>query len=140
MKTLGTTHFTHAYVAGLTCIDVQHPVTGRSEIAGETLEQIRLRYPGAQLVEFGPWCAAKEKALCSEPEPITEARFMEMLEVLPPQRWQRGENCESFELCEHTSGRVTAIFCRIGDRYFEFSDIAGKSLATHVAHCEQVAA
>lgn len=123
-----------------TCIDEvrlgsQPP---RSRICAESLEQVRKRYPGAYITELGPWLEAKEKALCTQPQPITEERFMEMLEVLPPQRWQHGKDCESFELCEHTSGRVTAIFCRFGNQYFEFQGIAGQSLAAHATHCGQM--
>lgn len=129
------------FVSGLlTVIDFLNPDTGKSYVNGETLEQIQARYPGAQLVDFELWNAAKEKALCTEPEPSTEERFLELLEVLPPQRWQRGtttddESCESFELCEHTSGRVTTVCVRIGEKYFEFQAIAGQKLETHIAHC-----
>lgn len=131
--------FTHVFVQGqMTCIDIVNPATGRSAINGETLEQVRIRYPGAEIAEVHSWSDAKEKALCSEPVETTEERFMEMLEVLPPQRWQRGKGCESFEMCEHTSGRVTTIFCRFGDKYFEFQGIAGQSLASHATHCGQM--
>lgn len=50
------------------CIDILNPETGRSAICGETLEQVRVRYPGAEIADFHQWADAKEKALCSEPE------------------------------------------------------------------------
>lgn len=121
---------TLAFVQGpFLCIDVINPHTGRSSICGHTLEQVQKRYPGAEIVELGPWVEAKEKALCSAPVEISEDRFVEMLEVLPPQNWQRGKNCESFEICEHTSGRVTTILCRFGSKFYEFQGITGQSLA-----------
>jgi len=130
MKTL-------AFVQGpFLCIDMLAS-DGKSHYARETLEQIQIRYPGAEIVDLDSWIEAKEKALSSNPVEITEDRFMEMLEVLPPQRWQHGKNCESFELSEHTSGRVTAIFCRFGEKYYEFQGIAGQSMEQieHTVKC-----
>lgn len=119
-------------------IDVINPATGRTSVEGETLEQVRIRYPAAELRDLDEWIREKEKALCTEPQEITRERWWEMLEVLPPQRWQRAKgppSCESFELCEHTSGRVTSIFCRIGDKYFEWQGIAGNTLEAHAVRC-----
>lgn len=67
-------------------IDCINPATGRSWIEGETLDQIRQRYPLAEQVNLDAWVKAKgERQDC----PIlwtetTEDRYMEMLEVLPP--------------------------------------------------------
>lgn len=126
-----------AFVQGLTCIDLVTP-DGRGMYSRETLEQVRLRYPGAEERELGAWTEEKERALCTPAKPITKERFNEMLEVLPPQRWQIGRNCESFEMCEHTSGRVTAIFCRFGPRYYSFEGITGQTLEEHAKHCGEV--
>ncbi len=64
-----------------------------------------------------------ENAFKSEPVEISEERFTEMLGVLPPVAWTRNPaNCESFKICERTTGSVTAIFVRVDDRYFELSD------------------
>ena len=50
---------------------------------------------------------------------VSEERFIEMLEVLPPMQWTRSKTSESFKLEELTSGDITACFVRIGARYFE---------------------
>lgn len=129
----------------LTCIDIALP-DGRSELGRKTLEQIRAAYPGAEVMDLGEFVAIKEQRLCSDPQPITEERFIEMLEVLPPQRWLRGRIagvfCESFELCEHLSGRVTSVYVHIGGNYFEYTTVAGQTLDAHVMRCQkaQVAA
>lgn len=117
-----------------TAIDFARP-DGRSEVTGETLEQIRKRYPAAELVEADPWYIAKEKALCTEPAPVTFEKWWEMLEVLPPQNWQRGKNCESFEMSEHTSGRITEVYVRLGRHYYAYCTRVGQSLAAHVTAC-----
>ena len=90
--------------------------------SGETLEQIRLRYPAAEVGTLGAVCAASEDMFRSKPVRITEERFCEMLDVLPPEGWIRRDGCESFKLCERTSGNITAIFARIGADYFEMQD------------------
>lgn len=55
--------------------------------------------------------------------PITKERFHEMLNILPPSRWYRGEALEWFHMCERLSGDYVTWFCRAGDRYFEFQDL-----------------
>ena len=90
--------------------------------SGETLPQIALRYPGVQLGELGPVSAASDESWKSPPVEITADRYMEMLEVLPPVAWKSSRDAETFKLSERTSGNITAIFCRLGERYFEMQD------------------
>lgn len=63
-----------------------------------------------------------EAPFISDCEEITDARFYEMFNVLPPAGWKTDSDGESFKMCEYTSGRITAIFVRIGARYVTFSD------------------
>lgn len=119
----------------LLCIDVVMP-DGRSKFARETLEQIQARYPGAEIADLDTWTAAKEKALSTEPTEITYEQYMDALEVLPPQRWHITKACESFELCEQTSGRITAIYVRVGKRFFTYQGIVGQELEDHVKRCQ----
>ncbi len=67
-------------------IDCINPDTGLSCIEGETLEQIRLRYPGAEVVNIDEHCKAKGQKQDSpiEWKEVTEERYWEMLEILPP--------------------------------------------------------
>lgn len=116
-------------------IDFIHPHTGRSLTFDESLEQIQERYPGAYATDFAPWVAAKEAALCTEPEKITQEQYDEWLCTLPPKNYQRAPGSESFEFLEHTSGNVTGIFCRIGDHHFTFTGIAGQTHQAIVAKC-----
>jgi hypothetical protein len=67
--------------------------------------------------------ARYENSFKSEPIEISKERWWEMLEVLPPVGWKHGaHNSESFKLSERTAGLVTAIYVRVGTRYFELSD------------------
>ena len=63
-----------------------------------------------------------ENAFKSSPVEISEDRWNEMLGVLPPVAWTTDQTGESFKLGERTAGSITAIFVRIGERYFELSD------------------
>ena len=54
---------------------------------------------------------------------ISEARYVDQLEVLPPMDWCRGYGGESFKSMEFTGGDVTAIFARFEDRFFECHDL-----------------
>lgn len=128
---------TLVFVQGkVTCIDVCLP-DGRGEYSRETLDEIRKRYPGAECVKLGPWVDAKEQSLCSKPEEIAEEKWIEMLEVLPPQNWKHSKRGESFELCEHTSGRITGIYVRLGGKFYAFQGLAWKPLEYNLALVEQ---
>lgn len=56
-------------------------------------------------------------------KPITKDRFHEMLEILPPQRWYRGEQMEWFHMSERLSGDYVSWFARVGGNYYEFQDL-----------------
>ena|SRR5690349_14934232 len=73
-------------------IDLINPHTGRSCIENETLEQVRTRYPGAQIVDVDQWLKDKAERQDTPIEwtETTEERYIEMLEVLPPAFWQGG--------------------------------------------------
>ncbi len=121
----------------LSCIDTVRPGSEPpvGTYSGETLEQMQTRYPGAELLDLAEFVSFKEQALLTAPVEITEDRFIEMLEVLPPQRWIQRQGSESFQMQEHLSGRVTETFCRIGSRYFCFNGIAGMRHEDIVAKC-----
>ena len=53
-------------------------------------------------------------SLCGDWKEITENQFEEMLNVLPPLRWENG----GFFMCEMWTDDVTGFYQQIGDRYF----------------------
>jgi len=67
-------------------IDLVNPNTGRTWIKGETLEQIRKRYPAAQIVNLKAHCAAGAVRQDSPVtwDEITEEKYWYYLEVVPP--------------------------------------------------------
>lgn len=73
-------------------IDCRHPERGTSWIEGETLEEIRQRYPGAEVVNIEDWCKAKGARQDTPIEwaDITEEQYNEALECLPPAAMSAG--------------------------------------------------
>lgn len=85
-----------------TLIDCVNPLTGRSAVYGNTLEEIRERYPSAEIVNIAEWCAAKgarQDSTVTWTE-TTEEQYWEMLEVLPP-ACMRGGGFLVGEPCDH---------------------------------------
>jgi hypothetical protein len=115
------------YTPGSTSIiDTINDATGLTTIYGETLEQIRLEYPAAEVWDFDAAVEQimklKREKYVTKPKLIDSDRWGEMLEVLPPMLWRSGSGSESFMICEATTADLHAIYCRIGQQYFEFTD------------------
>ncbi len=115
--------FVHYEGAVPHAIDYIHPKTGRSMFNNEDLAAIQKRYPGAVIMSYDEYETKRENALITSTHEISEERFRYMLEVLPPVSWVSGGGSESFKLSERTSGNITAICCRIKDKFFEFQNV-----------------
>lgn len=63
--------------------------------------------------------AAAEAKFVTPWKEITQERWDEMLEVLPPQKWKTVRGVEIFQMSERTFGNITGHFARVGDRCFE---------------------
>lgn len=72
-------------------IDIALP-NGRAQLSGETLDEVRKRYPGAELMTWESWQEAEIKRQNTplEWQEVTAERYHEMLEVLPPASMGRG--------------------------------------------------
>jgi hypothetical protein len=95
-----------------------------SEYAGKSLADLASEYPGVEVGDLATAYAGQQEAWKTAPALVTRERFIEMLEVLPPEDWARKEGSESFKLCEYQTGNITRIFARIGKKYYEFMDDA----------------
>ena len=106
-------------------VDVARP-DGKSVCFAEDLNAINKRYPGAVLMLFDEAIkqadAAKRARLCTGAHEITEEKWIYALEVLPPMDWVRHQGSESFKMSELTSGNLTAIYCRVGDKYYTLTE------------------
>lgn len=61
-----------------------------------------------------------DKSLETLPTEISADRFMEMLEVLPPCRWQKLGNFEVFHCSEGLTGNLVAWFVQGNGKSYEF--------------------
>jgi hypothetical protein len=115
----------------LTTIDFVRP-DGLSLYGSKTLEQLTEQYGEVVIIDtesaYRQHCDSYKKA----PVEINEERFMDMLEILPPAKWVRHVEEESFHVCERIAGNIVSIFVRIGKRYFEMQDEIGLSHADRV--------
>lgn len=57
-------------------------------------------------------------SLCGEFKPTTKEEFWELLEVLPPERWEKREGKEFFFVGECNTADLYTCFVRIADKYW----------------------
>jgi len=132
------------YVPGSSTIIDTATINDTGHFSGETLEEVRKRYPGAELMDLDKACQAIERqnTLHYEVGKATETtaeNFTHMLEVLPPRYWKRTKEGESFQMCELETGNITSCFVRIGKRYFWLYHYLGTPHAELVECCQAVA-
>ncbi|MBC3252430.1 hypothetical protein KGP26_29365 (plasmid) [Serratia sp. JSRIV002] len=109
----------------------------RTMVSPKTLDELNTRGDYWELVTVEE---AIERFIRKNYQPvseITEARFMDMLEVLPPLNWRGTADSQSFKLSEMYSGNITDIFAQYGTRYFQMRNHAS---LTHDEIIEKVKA
>ncbi|MEA9979902.1 MULTISPECIES: hypothetical protein [unclassified Pseudomonas] len=94
-----------------------------SQLQGHTLNEVQARSPGVIITTYEDATARIEAGSKTEPRQIDVEDFDYALNVLPPVRWVRGGDVESFKMSERTNGRVTSIYSRVGASYWKFEDI-----------------
>ena len=97
-------------------------VDGHCHISGATIEEVQARYPEAIEMDYDAASDLIDQAIAAKyltgPEEITEAKFIEMLGVLPPEKWFNDGSSESFMLAELLVGNIGTFYARIGKRYY----------------------
>lgn len=79
-------------------------------------------------------------SMVTEPEPCTAEHWQNMLEILPPCRWQTVRGVNMFHVSERLVGNIVSWFARIGESHYTFNDHADcemESLAAKVAAVHQ---
>jgi len=91
---------------------------------GLTLEQYQEQnnkeYDLLTWEEFEKKVTTYEQTLKTKPKRITKARYWEMLEVLPPSRFDGNV----FHICERLTGNLVAWFFSKNEKYYEFTEEA----------------
>ncbi len=120
-------------------IDTIDETTGLTSISKETLEEVRQRHPGAELVDVDQWCEQKQLAQLT---PITwqetdKETYWEMLECLPPARMAGGAFLvgEPMDHLAATGESTFEMFRKQGSKYYvasrpvtiaEFNQLLGR--------------
>ena len=111
-------------------------VDGLGKYSGKNAEELSVEYKG-EVVTMDT-----ERAVhlhCEQyrtpPVEVTEERFWDMLEVLPPCRWVHNHNHETFYVSERITMNIVSHFIRIGKRYFELQDDATVKPDTLLDRC-----
>jgi len=119
---------------------------------GKTVEQ--MQQESAEQLEVMPFTqalelvdAADRARYCTGPKRITQERYEEMLNVLPPENWRRGVGYGCFRLSERLSGTIASFFLRIGDSYYQVNEdedadpgVLFRACMDHDAPCQSAAA
>ncbi|MEV1657320.1 hypothetical protein ABZR11_29185 [Pseudomonas aeruginosa] len=99
-----------------------NPGVYKSAYGRKTLAEMEQEFPGVVLMDEHEVVETINRLCRTDPVEITEERFFVLLEVLPPLRWGRNHDSESFKMSEFTNGSITLNVVRLGDRYFCFED------------------
>lgn len=94
----------------------------RSRLLGDTLEQVRARWPGADICTLEEFAEHQEDAVRTAPMSIGRKEFLDALYILPPVGWQDLGSVECFRMSERQFGRMTSIYVRVKDTYWTFID------------------
>lgn len=95
-------------IAARKIIDVMTS-SSRTLYSGETIEQLKHRYPDVAEMAMEEASEAIENCFIDKvAKEISEEAFMDALECLPPKKWVQQPGSESFMFCEHTYGSLTS--------------------------------
>ena len=120
-------------------IDTASLVNGQwvSELRQESLQQLRLRYPTAQLYERHEWITAAENALIRPPQLISAREFDDQLTILPPVNWVCTANTSSFQISERITGQIVHIYAQYLGHHFHLVDRSTLTHAEVIAKCHR---
>lgn len=109
-------------------IDKIDPFTGRGIYSKKNIDELRLKYPNVCILTYEQVNdqideALKEKYPLLDAKEITEEKYYEMLECLPPMQYKTGAKAITFKLEEMTCGNITSGFLHLksNDKYYQMN-------------------
>lgn len=109
--------------------------TLRGRCSGQTLRELNGRYPGIELGEFDLVLAEKERQTQTSPEEISQRRYIQALEAMPPMQMRSAGGWDTFRMSERHFGRVTAVYATNHRQYFTF---LARDTLTHEEIVQQI--
>lgn len=115
---------------------------GRSFWGGETLEELQATGQVSQQAYALPLIEAEElvhdsdrRRYCTGPHRISQERYEEALNCLPPERWIHGVGYASFRMSERISGTIATFYVRVGDSFYTLNEHQSTSHAELMQAC-----
>lgn len=89
--------------------------------SGKTQAELESKYGPIQVMSDEEAVKLVEQAASTEPTAIDKDRFFDLLECLPPSKWQTFPGAEAFHICERITYSIVTWCVRIGKEYFTFN-------------------
>jgi hypothetical protein len=116
------------------CVDVIKEGSKTGQYSGKTFEELSARYDSplalVDNVAYQRLYHIHLQGKCTKPIEITEERFFELLEVLPPCRWSKYGRFEVFHISERLEGNIVT-WCakdQISGKCYELDQMANIQL------------
>lgn len=103
-------------------IDFVIPKTGRGAYSGSSLDDIRQKYPDAEILSQAEADRRIEAHYRTPPAPISRDAYEIARDALPPMQWTHRHGAESFKFMERVSGNMTRIYVRAGNQCWSLVD------------------
>lgn len=113
---MSTLDYAQAYYSASanSVLDLINPDTGKGVFCGQSLDEIRVAHPDAELLAFDEAYRRYNEGHCSTPTQITEDGFESAFGCMPPQRVGGAEEQMSFMLAELYAGEIGTFYVRLG--------------------------
>lgn len=126
------TKFTHCYYVPGARHLIDLATADGTPAHGISAEETLKQHPEAVLIPFEEGVsrttqANNAKYVEQPPKEISEEKFTEMLEMLPPLNWVGRNGGETFFFSEAQTGSIHAVFARIGEKYYRLYARLGTS-------------
>lgn len=91
---------------------------------GKTLAQCQQEDPDAEVMDAETAFTRYQSGFIKAPVEVTEERFHDALNVLPPCKWTGPGTSESFYVSERIAGNVVSWFVRNGEKFYRVDNLA----------------
>lgn len=108
---------------GKQMVEYSHGLTVDEYIADRKLQGVTV----ATAEEVDRMEAAYTAQQVTAPSPISEEKYWDLLEVLPPCRWSHAGGVEFFHVSERVRGNLVTWCAHVGDLYLSWVDLATRT-------------
>lgn len=129
----------NVFFNGHTVVDVVNPA-GLGGYSNKSQAELEHKYGPLVIISLDEAVQKIEERAKSLPIEVDADEWDRSLNVLPPMKWIRAGDTESFRICEATCGMIHATYVRMGNRYFCMNRPLSETHAALVALVESTLA